>query len=353
MSAAPRRVPAPALETFTARLFRFHGLLAADAETVARALVLADLRGVDSHGVLRVGVYVERLKRELINPAPKVRVLRETPGAALLDGDNGMGPVVATAAMRLALEKARATGTGAVAVRRGNHYGMAAAYPMMALEQDCLGLTLTNGPALVAPWGGTRRIFGTNPLAIAVPAGRERPVVLDMATTVVARGKIIKAAKEQQPIPAGWALDPAGRPTTDAAAALAGTPIPLGGYKGYGLMLVIEILSGVLAGAAVGPAVGELYDNPRRPQDIGHLFAALRLEAFGDPEAFKARMDALIQEIRSNPPAPGTERIYLPGEIEFETEARRRREGVPIGPALWEELAGLGREAGIPLPGEA
>jgi LDH2 family malate/lactate/ureidoglycolate dehydrogenase len=319
---------------------------------VARALVLADLRGVDSHGVLRVGVYVERLKRGLINPAPKVRVLRETPGAALLDGDNGMGPVVATAAMRLALEKARATGTGTVAVRRGNHYGMAAAYPLMALEENCIGLTVTNGPALVAPWGGTRRFFGTNPLAIAVPAGRERPVVLDMATTVVARGKIIKAAKEQQPIPAGWALDVAGRPTTDAAAALAGTPVPLGGYKGSGLMLVIEVLSGVLAGAAVGPAVGELYDNPRRPQDVGHLFAALRLEAFGDPEAFKARMDAMIQEVRSGPAAPGTERIYLPGEIEFETEARHRREGVPIGPALWEELTVLGREAGLPLPGE-
>jgi len=352
VSAAPRRVPASALETFTARLFRSHGLPTADAETVARALVLADLRGMDSHGVLRVGVYVERLKRGLINPAPKVRVLRETPGAALLDGDNGMGPVVATAAMRLALEKARATGTGTVAVRRGNHYGMAAAYPLMALEENCIGLTVTNGPALVAPWGGTRRFFGTNPLAIAVPAGRERPVVLDMATTVVARGKIIKAAKEQQPIPAGWALDVAGRPTTDAAAALAGTPVPLGGYKGSGLMLVIEVLSGVLAGAAVGPAVGELYDNPRRPQDVGHLFAALRLEAFGDPEAFKGRMDAMIQEVRSGPAAPGTERIYLPGEIEFETEARHRREGVPIGPALWEELTVLGREAGLPLPGE-
>ncbi|HEV8661697.1 MAG TPA: Ldh family oxidoreductase [Candidatus Methylomirabilis sp.] len=353
MSAAPRRVPASALETFTARLFRSHGLPTADAETVARALVLADLRGVDSHGVLRVGVYVERLKRGLINPAPKVRVLRETPGAALLDGDNGMGPVVATAAMRLALEKARATGTGTVAVRRGNHYGMAAAYPLMALEENCIGLTVTNGPALVAPWGGTRRFFGTNPLAIAVPAGRERPVVLDMATTVVARGKIIKAAKEQQPIPAGWALDVAGSPTTDAAAALAGTPVPLGGYKGSGLMLLIEVLSGVLAGAAVGPAVGELYDNPRRPQDVGHLFAALRLTAFGDPEAFKARMDAMIQEVRSGPAAPGTERIYLPGEIEFETEARHRREGVPIGPALWEELTVLGREVGLPLPGEA
>jgi len=352
VSAASRRVPAPALETFAAGIFRFHGLPPLDAQTVAHTLVLADLRGVDSHGALRTGVYVERLKRGLINPAPKLRVLKEGPGTALLDGDNGMGPVVATAAMRLALEKARATGMGAVAVRRGNHYGMAAAYPLMALEEDCIGLTLTNGPALVAPWGGTRRFFGTNPLAIAVPAGRERSVVLDMATTVVARGKIIKAAKEKQPIPEGWALDVAGRPTTDSAAALAGTPVPLGGYKGYGLMLVIEILSGVLAGAAVGPAVGELYDNPRRPQDLGHLFAAMCLEALGDPEEFKARMDALIREIRHAPRAAGTERIYLPGEIEFETEARLRREGVPIGPALWEELTALGREAGVPFPGE-
>lgn len=353
MSAASVCLPASAIETFAAGIFRFHGLPAADAETVAHALVLADLRGVDSHGVLRAGVYVERLKRRMINPTPKVRALQEGPATALLDGDNGMGPVVATAAMRLALEKARTTGTGTVAVRRGNHYGMAATYPLMALAEDCIGLTLTNGPALVTPWGGTRRFFGTNPLAIAVPAGRERPVVLDMATTVVARGKIIKAAKEKQPIPEGWALDPAGRPTTDSAAALAGTPVPLGGYKGYGLMLAIEVLSGVLAGAAVGPAVGELYDNPRRPQDLGHLFAAIRLEAFGDPEAFKARMDALIREIRGGPRAPGTERIYLPGEIEFETETRLRREGVPIGPALREELTALGREAGVPFPGEA
>ncbi len=352
MSAASRRLPAAALEAFTAGVFRFHGLPPEDAKTVARSLVLADLRGVDSHGVLRVGLYVERLKRGLINPTPRIQTLREGPATALLDGDNGMGPVVATAAMRRALEKARATGMGTVAVRRGNHYGMAAAYPLMALEEDSIGLTVTNGPPLVPPWGGTRRFFATNPLAIAIPAGRERAVVLDMATTLVARGKIIKAAKEKQPIPEGWALDAEGRPTTDAAAALAGTPVPFGGYKGYGLMLVIEILSGLLAGAAVAPAVGELYDNPRRPQDLGHLFAAMRLEAFGDPEVFRGRMDALIQEIRSNPRAPGIERIYLPGEIEFETETRLRREGVPIGPALWEELAVLGREAGIAFPGE-
>src|SRR3989304_3393981 len=139
---------------------------------------------------------------------PKLRLLREAPGTALLDGDNGMGPVVATAAMRLALEKARMTGTGVVAVRRGNHYGMAATYPLMALAEGCIGLTVTHGPALVAPWGGARRFFGTNPLAIAVPAGRERPVALDMATTIVARGKVIKGAKEKQPIPEGGALDP-------------------------------------------------------------------------------------------------------------------------------------------------
>jgi ureidoglycolate dehydrogenase (NAD+) len=350
VSAGPRRVPAAPLEAFTTALFRSAGLPPEDAATVARTLVLADLRGVDSHGVLRTGVYLERLKRGLINPAPEVRVLRERPAAALLDGDNGMGPVVATAAMRRALEKARAAGLGAVAVRRGNHYGMAAAYALMALEEDGIGLTCTNGPALVAPWGGTRRFFGTNPLAIAVPAGRERPVVLDMATTVVARGKIIKAAKEGYAIPAGWALDAEGRPTTDAAAALAGTPVPIGGYKGYGLMLVIEVLSAVLANAAVGPAVGELYDNPRRAQEVGHLFAAIRLEAFGDPEEFKGRMDALIREVREGPRAPGSERIYLPGEIEFETEARLRREGIPIGPALWEELTALGREARVPFP---
>ena len=157
MAAAFRRVPAPALEAFAAGIFRFHGLPPLDAQTVAHTLVLADLRGVDSHGVLRTGVYVERLKRGLINPTPKLRALKEGPGTALLDGDNGMGPVVATAAMRLALEKARATGMGAVAVRRGNHYGMAAAYPLIALAEDCIGLTLTNGPALVAPWGGDRK----------------------------------------------------------------------------------------------------------------------------------------------------------------------------------------------------
>ena len=324
-----------------------------DAAITADTMVQADLRGVSSHGVVRLPAYVKRLEAGVVNARPSVSVVRETVAAALVDGDNGLGQVVAYRAMELAIEKARQAGTGTVGVRGSNHSGASAYYAMMALPHDMIGIVYTSGAAnIMAPWGGITPLLGNNPIAYAIPADKELPVVLDMACSVVARGRILVALKKGEKIPPTWALNKYGEPTTDPQEAHDGLVQPIGGYKGYGLALVVGVLSAVLTGSAFGRQVTDFYNDLVNPQNVGHLLQAVAIDAFMPADAFRRRMGEVIQEIKSSELARGVDRIYLPGEIEFLTHAERSRNGIPISLPIARELQALGERLRIePLPG--
>src|SRR3712207_3994940 len=300
-----------------------------DASIVADSLVQANLRGVDSHGVARVGIYVKRLEMGLVNPRPNVEVAREGAGTLLVDGDNGMEQVVGVRAIDLGLDKAKESGGVSVGVRRSNHYGAGAYYVQRAVDRDTVAFAYSNAPPTMAPWGGVDPYVGTNPYAFGVPAGKHPPIILDMATSIVARGKIILAAQKGESIPEGWAIDKHGNETTDAQEALEGSVLPFGGPKGYALSLMIDIMAGTLTGAGFGPRVTSLYDNFDEPQDVGAFFQLIDIGQFADPDAFKANIDRMIEEIKASRKSAGTEEIFLPGEIEYRMEQEREASGIP------------------------
>lgn len=276
-----------------------------------------------------------------------MQVVQRRASAASVDGDAGLGQVVGTYAMKLAVEMARTAGSGIVGVRRSSHFGTGAFFVKQAVAAGMIGLALTNAPANMPPHGGFRRFFGTNPLAVGIPCGEEQPVILDMSTSVVARGKIVMMNKAGQDIPAGWALDDQGCPTEDSGAALRGVVLPFGGYKGSGLAFVIDALCGVLSGAAFGPHIVDLYNEGDQIQDLGHFFAAIDVETFMPAELFRGRMDQLVREVRSQPKRAGVERILIPGEIEHEKIAESLRLGVPLLAAGWIELERLAERLGV------
>ncbi len=347
------RIRVSELRNFAQRLFATLGLPHRDAEIVADVLVRAEARGVVSHGVTRIPIYAERLRRGLVNPRPRFTIVQATGPVAVADGDNGPGPVLALRGMEEAIRRAQAHGVGIVGVRNSNHCGMLAYYVLRAVEAGMIGVALSNAPATLAPWGAIQPYLGTNPLAVGIPTGSEMPVVLDMAMSVVARGKIIRAAERGEEIPEGWALGPDGRPTRDPHQALAGVVLPFGGPKGSGLALIVEVLTGVLLGGPFGPQVGPLYDNPTSPQQISHLLVALDLHAFGDPAAFRARMDRLLREIHALPPAEPDGRVCLPGEVEWLNEQRARRQGILLPADVAASLARLGEALGVLPPWQA
>lgn len=345
------RVNADELRRFTAEIFRRVGLETADAEIAADVLVAADLRGVDSHGVAHLELwYVRRIQEGIIDPKAKIQVISEAPAAALLDGGRGLGMVVAYRAMEYCIGKARNAGAAVVAVRNSNHFGMAAYYSMMALREGMVGLAMTNATPIVVPTFGRQGAVGTNPISLAAPAGQERPFVLDMATSVVAHGKLEIAARRGKKIPLGWALGRDGHPTDDPLEAMAARALlPLGStpelssHKGYGLALMVDILCGVLSGGGYGLQIGPGRQGP------SHFFGAVRIDLLRPLEDFKAMLDEEIRAIRALPKAPGHDRIYIPGEPEFETEELRRREGIPLDPPVAESLQRLSRDFGVEL----
>ncbi len=344
-------VGASALRAFVSDLFAWQGLPAEDAGVVADHLVEADLRGVYSHGVLRVQPYLERLKQRGMNPRPEVKTVRETAGTAIVDGDNGAGQVVSVYAMKLAIEKARRTGISHVGVRHSNHFGTCAYYAQMALPHDMIGFCATVGAnKIIAPTGGITPLLGNNPFGYAIPAGKEYPVVLDMAMSVVAKGKIVHAMKEGTPIPPTWGMNRYGEPTTDAKEAFDGLVQPVGGYKGYAMTFVTGIVGGILNQAAFVHDVTDFYLNYHDPQNVGHYFQAIDINAFMDPSEFKAKMDEAIQAMHASELARGSERIYVPGEMEWIAREKRLVEGVPVAPAVWKDLVSLAHEAGVKLP---
>jgi LDH2 family malate/lactate/ureidoglycolate dehydrogenase len=342
------RVMAPELEGFCASIFNAVGIPEKDAKLVSRNLVEADLRGSSSHGVMRVPIYVKRIESGSIKPICQVTILKETPASALLDGNHGIGQVISHQAMTMCIEKAKASGVAFVTVRRSNHFGMALSYSTMTLEHDMIGMVFTSPAArLMAPWGGIDPILDNNPISFAIPAGKEFPVVLDMATTVVSRGKIAVAAKKGQRIPKDWALTIDGRETDDPEEAFDGILLPIGGYKGYGLTVISGILAGLLPGAAIlSSEISDFYRDVSVHQNIGHFFGALRVDLFSAVEEFKAKMDRMIREIRNSRRAPGVDRIFLPGERGYLTAEKSRREGVLLPEAVLKELNGLGERYG-------
>ena len=345
-------IDADALTGYCAALFVASGMPGDDARLAALQLVTADLRGVGSHGVVRVPIYVERLRCGVMAPRPVMRVVRETAGTAVFDGGNGMGQVAGQRAMELAVAKAKSHGDPVfVSVRNSNHFGAAAWFAEIASAADMIGLAFTiGGINHMVPWGGAEAMLGNNPFAIAFPQRDAPPVVLDMACSVAARGKIIVAAKEGRPIPADWAVDREGRPTTDAAEALQGFVAPVGGPKGYALTFAIGLISTMLSGAYFGSEVTHMYDDFEHPQNIGHLFGVLPVATFEALDVYFDRMAKASSDVRGVKRAPGVERVFLPGEREALLAQRQRREGLDLGVETWRELAQVGNDLGVRVP---
>ncbi len=343
-----RIVSEAALKSFCIAVLVKVGVPDEDARHIIDNLVDADLRGVESHGVVRMPIYVERLAARATNPTPAIRLVRETATTAVVDGDNGMGQLVGIRAMQIAIEKARRGDCCSfVSVRNSNHYGAAASFAEMACAHDMIGLSFTiGGINHMVPWGGAEAMLGNNPFAVALPAADKFPVVLDMACSVAARGKIIVAAKEGTAIPPDWAVGPDGQPTTDALEALKGFVQPVGGPKGYSLTLIIGLLSTMLSGAFFGSEVTHMYDDLERPQNIGHLFGVLPIHLFEDVDVYKTRMKKALRDIRGVRRAPGVDRVYLPGEREALSKIELQRNGIALGTGVLKELNEMGARYG-------
>jgi LDH2 family malate/lactate/ureidoglycolate dehydrogenase len=347
--AETRLVPAAKLRPLIARLFEASSVPREDAEIVAEVLTEADLRGVESHGSTRVAGYLSMMKRGLLNPRPKVTVLRETPSMAMLEGDQAFGIVVARRAMQIAMDKARAVGIACVTARNVTHTGLVGFYPMMAARAGLVGLAMNNGPKILPPFGGVTPTYATNPFAAAFP-GEHDPIVLDMATSVVAGGKLRLAAKKGAPIPPDWALDREGRPTTDPREAIFhGFMQWAGGYKGFGLATVVEVLGGVLSGGLFGTDVPSMKDFGKEPLVTSAFYLCLDPALFMPLDEFRARVTRLIAMVKASERAAGVEEVYIAGEIEFKRKADRLQHGIPLSDVVYVELRDLAAAAGVPF----
>jgi LDH2 family malate/lactate/ureidoglycolate dehydrogenase len=346
-TAAAGRIPSARLVRFAAEAFVAVGLPPKDAATCAQLMARADLQGADGHGIFRLPQYIRRIQGGAVNVKPKVQVAREAPGMALVDGDNGMGHVVMSFAAKTAIDKAKTAGVAWVGVSRSNHAGPASLYAAMPLEHGMIGLYFAVGNANhMAPWGGIDLLLSTNPIAVAVPA-TEGAIVLDMATSVAAYGKVKTAAQRGESMPEGWMIDHQGRPLTDPKRAAEGLLVPIGGYKGYGLALVIGLLAGSLNGAAMGSETIDFNADDATPTNTGHALVAISIAAFGEVDDFMRRVDKLVREIRRSRRMPGVDRVWLPGEQSRAKLEERSRLGVPVPAALRASLDKLAQELKI------
>ncbi len=348
-----RHIAAPVLTGFIARAFVAVGLTEADAAVIAGLMAEADLVGADAHGVFRLPQYIRRIEGGAVNRTPSITINRTAAATALVDGDNGMGHLVMTRAAETAAELAAESGVGWVGVRRSNHAGPASLYATMPLCRGMIGIYSAVASANhMAPWGGVDLLLGTNPLAVAIPAGEAPPVVLDIATTVVSYGTVKNYALQGKTMPAGWMIDRrTGEPITDPARSGDGVLLPIGGYKGAGLALILGLLAGTLNGAGVGRAVVDFNADNESAADTGHFILALDVRRFIDPALFAAAVNAHLDELRHSAALPGIDTIRLPGEERARRRAERDRTGIPIPPALAGVLDRLGERLGIgPLP---
>jgi LDH2 family malate/lactate/ureidoglycolate dehydrogenase len=340
------RVNAEKLIDFLTDVYRSAGITEADARLVADSLVQADLWGHQSHGVLRTGWYLARLKSGVMRAHTLPQLVIDSGAVAVIEGNEGIGQVLTAYAAREAIRRAKVHGIAAVAVRNSNHFGTCMYYTRMGAEAGCVMLLTTNGGPAMAPWGGNKKIVGTNPWSVAAPAGRHPPLLMDMANTAVARGKIYLARQRHERIPEGWAIDAAGRPTTDPQAAIDGIILPMAGHKGYAIAVAMDMLSGVLSGSSFLSAVHGPYETESR-SGAGHFIVAMNIEAFQPLADFNSRMEKFIAELKTVPRAAGVEEIFYPGEIEARNDARCRKEGLLL-PA--DTLADLAKIAKCSIP---
>ena len=331
------------------KLFEAAGIPRNEALINADNLVDADLKGVSSHGATRMAVYLKRLRLGLVRPNVKIDIIHETPGTALVDVNNSMGAAASYKVMQMAIEKARKTGISFITVRNSNHFSAAAYYTQLAVKSNMIGFAGSNGPARVAPWGGKKPLFGTSPFSIAVPAGKHFPVIADMATSIVARGKIILAAKKGDSIPPGWARDKEGKDTTNAQDALAGTVLPFGGPKGYAISTIIEILTGILANSAYTTQINDLNADFEHATYTSHYFGAINIAAFGDIDNFKMRMDQFIDQVKNSPKGTEVNEIYLPGEIELRKKKYSLQNGIDLADVTIRELKNACEQLNVPF----
>jgi len=351
--------PAAYLRDFSVEVFMHFGVARRDAEQAADVLAKSDLRGIDSHGIARLHTYFEMLELGRINPKPKITIVRERASVATVDGDNGLGLVIGPKANEIAMDKAEQYGSGWVSVCNSNHFGIAGYYPLKALERDLIGWAMTNSTKLVAPLWGAERMLGTNPIAIAFPGLKEPPIVIDMATSAVAYGKIEIALRKNAPVPKGWIVDKHGRDTTNPRDMIdGGAQLPLGsdremgGHKGYGLASMVDILCCILSGANWGPFAPPFALRQEIPErsvgkGIGHFFGAMQIDGFIDKDEFKKQIDEWIRVFRNTKPAPGTHGPLIPGDPEREAEAIRTKEGIPLLKAVVDDLMDISKKTGI------
>jgi LDH2 family malate/lactate/ureidoglycolate dehydrogenase len=344
------RIPAPDLLAATARVFGALRLPESAAAAVAEGLIEADMRGIPSHGLMLVPMYAERIQAGSVTTTTEAEVVSDLGAIAVLDAGNALGVLTADQAMALAVERARQFGIGAVAVRHAFHFGGAFRYVMAAAEAGLVGVAAANTRPLIPAPGGAQAVIGNNPLAIGVPRAGAEPIVLDMALSEAALGKIRIAAAEGRQIPPTWATDASGTPTTDPEAAIAGLLLPAAGPKGYGLAFMVDVLTGVLSGGAFGAGVQGLYADTSTPNDCAHFFLAIDPAAFGDAEEFAARVDELAAQVSASPTAPGVDRVLLPGQLEAERHAAAQADGVRVERSVLDNLrevaAGLGIDLG-------
>jgi len=333
-----RRVPHPKLKKIVAEIFVRCSMSEPDADLLAETLVHADLRGIHSHGVLRVPEYVSKLTTGGVNPAGRPCIASIHGGAIVVDGGNSMGQIVGTYAMREVIKTARSTGIAFAAVRGSNHCGAMEWYTLLAAQENMIGVAGTNALPTMAPWGGLDKIVGINPLSVAIPAQEKGPLVLDFAFGATAHGKIRVYHQKGIPIPDGWAFDINGRATTDAEAALVGLIQPIGQHKGVGLGMVVGILSTLLSGAAYGTELGNMVDGPKAGRD-GHFFLAINIATFEEVEGFKRRVDKIVREVHGSRRADGVERVLVPGELESNFERTYATEGIPLAATTINDIA--------------
>ncbi len=347
---------------FTKSIFKNLGFTGSDTELATTVLLSADLRGVDSHGIARLIGYARLIEAGRANPTPEIKVVYETPSTATVDGDKGLGLVVAPFAMQVAIEKAKQAGTGWVSVKNSNHFGIAGYHAMMALKQDMIGIAMTNASALVAPTFSVERMLGTNPICVAVPGGEQPPFVADMATTTAANGKLEILQRKNQDTPVGWVQNKNGKSTTDAHALKnGGALLPLGSdkehgsHKGYALGAIVDIFSAVLSGANYGPWVPPFPAYVPMPQNmpgegIGHFFGAMRIDAFRPAAEFKKNMDQWLTRFRNAKPMDESQPVLVPGDPEREMEKQRLQYGIPLHPDVVRELTALSKKLDVPFP---
>lgn len=350
-----------ALYSFVQKIFLKIGCSESDAATATLTLLSADLRGVDSHGIARLSGYVRLWDAKRINASPDIKIVHETLSTAVVDGDKGLGLVIAPFAMKVAIDKAMIAGTGWVSVKNSNHFGIAGIHAMMALQYDMTGIAMTNASALVAPTFSAERLLGTNPIAVAIPAGNEQPFVADFATTTAANGKLENLQRKNKEAPNGWVQTKTGKPSINANEIKeGGSLLPLGGdrehgsHKGYALGAIVDIFSAIFSGANYGPWVPPFPAYVPIPENmpgegIGHFFGAMRIDAFRPADEFKFHMDKWIKRFKNSTPVEGQERVYVPGEPETEFEKQSLKNGILLLKPVIEDLNKLGERFGIKL----